>query len=161
MLRNISPLTDVDHLQLQLEHREKGDYTLDDKNTKGIKIRMLNDFPTTAPPHSLHQRQQCRLVQWLGFTLERLHWAGLNTNEAHLTNGQALGKQHHLNYSQMSSNSRDPCSEGSHLYGREGRMETNPRPQCSHLFGGNLYTFGTGSCLFFHKTDPIILIKVY
>lgn len=60
-MRNISPLTYMDRLHLWLEHRVKDDYR-DDKNTEGIKIRMLNDFPLMAPHHSLHQGQQSPLV---------------------------------------------------------------------------------------------------
>lgn len=51
-MKNISLLTYLDSLYLWLEHRVKGDYQ-DDKNTEGIKIRMLDDFPLMAPHHSL------------------------------------------------------------------------------------------------------------
>lgn len=53
---------DMDSLHLWLEHRVKGDYQ-DDKNTEGIKIRTLNDFPLMAPHHSLYQGQQPPLVR--------------------------------------------------------------------------------------------------
>lgn len=129
-MRKISLLTDMDGLRLWLEHRVKGDYQ-DDKNTEGIKIRLLNDSPNgptsfSAPGTAVSSHQ------WLCFPFERFLGAGTTTNKAHLTNEQALGEH---NCSQMSSNSKDPCSEGSHLYGRKGRRKNNPRPQCSHVFG--------------------------
>lgn len=146
----------MDSLHLWLEHRVKGDYQ-DDKNTGGIKIRMLNDFPLMAPHHSLHQGQQSPLVRGSASHLRGSLGQELPQIKPTSLMNRLWGNS--INIIALKCH-QTPCSEGSHLYGRKGRRKNNPRPQCSHLFGGTSYTFGTGSWLFFHNTVEIILVKV-
>lgn len=42
---------------------------------------MLNDFPMTTPPCSLHQGEQCLLVQCLDLAFEQIHGVGPTTNK--------------------------------------------------------------------------------